>query len=214
MRELRVLAPDLLILREYVDNPWSGLLNDRLRGLGLSHILWSAPAVGQDQVLIACRYEIEEGDLRAPSNLPEAPTNVLHVRCLTEDFEVLGVRLRLHSIGKIERETRRKWWAWLVDLASRLKERPFIISGDFNTGETCPVAPDANKQLLGSGWQHPVPDEGPSDWGIEETSSRPDHTFLTHHWTVSSALYDSTLAESQRQILHFALVVETNRASV
>ena len=160
--------------------------------------------------------------MRAPTIDEEVPSNALHVRCPTEDFEALGVRLPLHKIGKTRRETRHAWWEWLIDLARGLWERPFIISGDFNTDRSARTrrSCDPIERLLATGWQHAIPDEGPNFWNHRgPTKGRIDRTFLTHHWTLKTARYvphtaDFTLAGSAGSGAlsdHAPLVIETDR---
>jgi endonuclease/exonuclease/phosphatase family metal-dependent hydrolase len=211
------LAPDVIVLTEYVPGPSRGRFLAELAALGLVHTRVSAYAKGHNHVLIASRSALEDGDIRAPAIASAVPSNVLHVRLPGEESDVLGLRIPDYSKEPV---TKRACWDWIMTTAGAVIDRPFVILGDFNTDPSYPRHKCGHRigELLATGWQHAAPNEGASYWPPQGDGVRIDHAFVSKHFIVEIARY---VSETGRYIFagkssdalsdHAALVVELRR---
>jgi endonuclease/exonuclease/phosphatase family metal-dependent hydrolase len=210
------LAPDVIVLTEYVPGPSRERFLTDLASCGLKHKRESAYVKGQNHVLIASRSTLESGDLRAPEIAPAVPSNVLHVRLPDDGLEVLG--LRIPDYGK-QPVIRSLCWDWITATAKAAMNRPFVLLGDFNTDPKYSRARCGHRiaELVVEGWRHAVPPEGEgaSYWTPRGHGVRIDHAFMSQHFKVHAARY---VAEAGRYLFagkgrgalsdHAALLVE------
>jgi endonuclease/exonuclease/phosphatase family metal-dependent hydrolase len=125
------LEPDLIVLTEYVHGATRRPFLDQLaeRGLGY-HLVSQVTPPRENHVLIVSRSPIELGSIQAPAIAPSVPSNFLHVILPQEQCEILGLRVPDYSK---EPTIRRACWDWIIETAMTVKDRPFVLIGDFNT---------------------------------------------------------------------------------
>jgi endonuclease/exonuclease/phosphatase family metal-dependent hydrolase len=214
------LAPDWLILTEYVAHDAHASFFDRLADYGLRHARISAYAAKNNRVVVASRWELEPGSIQAPAIDEAMPSNALHVTAPTCDVEVLGLRLPDYSK---QPAVRRAWWDWLMTTAESAIRRPIILAGDLNTDASYPRARcgDRLERLTHAGWRHAIPDEGVSYWTLNGDGKRIDHAFVSPHFRVVDARYVTEAAghrligkPAQALSDHAALIVDLERTNV
>lgn len=185
---LAALAPDVIVLTEYVAHESHASFFALLADHGLPHVLVSEFVAANNRVLIASRWELEAGCIRAPALNVAIPSNVLHVVMPTPGFSLLGVRMP--DFGKLP-AIRRAWWDWLERTAVGVADSPSIMAGDFNTDTSYPKARcgDRPGRLVQAGWQHAAPAEGSSYFTLRGEGKRIDHAFLSKHFMTRDARY-------------------------
>lgn len=176
-RAIASLAPDVVVLTEYVVGDSHAGFTDALRAGGLSQTCVSARARGQNQVLIASRLPSEEGEIRAPALAPQVPPNLLHVRLRTIGLELVGLRIPMFAAAA------QKWayWDWLAAAAEQLRGRRCVILGDFNADPTRPGSASGVRlrQLAAQGWTLALPPRGWSFRTHAGRESRLDHALVS-----------------------------------
>ncbi len=186
--------PDVIVLNEYVHRETRRPFLDEVAERGLPHWLIShVTPLGENHVLIASRTPIEAGSIRAPDIAPSVPSNFLHVILPQDGCEILG--LRIPDYGK-EPKTKRACWNWIIETASIVKNRPFVMIGDFNTDPDDPstLCKDCIGKLTDDGWQLASPKDGASWWTLKDkVPCRIDHAFVSQHFTVLESRYVSDL---------------------
>jgi len=182
------LAPNVVVLTEYVHGPSRGSFLARLAQHGFGKWLVSERRPRENQVLIAARTDLERGSIRAPEIDRSAPSNVLHVHLPQEGVEILGLRVPDYSK---DAKTKRVCWDWILETAASVKDRPFVIIGDFNTDPKYPRSRcgDCIKRLDDDGWQLASPPDGSSFWTLNGDAVRIDHAFVTKLLGVERAAY-------------------------
>jgi endonuclease/exonuclease/phosphatase family metal-dependent hydrolase len=131
------LNPDVVVLTEYVTGPTRDVFIRDLADSGLSEICTSKYVQGHNGVLIASRTAIWRGAIRAPEIAPAVPPNVLHVKLPELGIDILGIRSPDFSRAL---SSKRETWDWIQRTANKLRLRPSIILGDFNTDPSYSVA--------------------------------------------------------------------------
>lgn len=192
---LQALAPDVLVLTEYVPGPPNGAFRASLASLGLHYIALSPDAPGENRVLVASRSPVVEGNIRPPLIAPSVPSNFIHVRLPDQCLEVVGMRMPDYSK---QPPVRRACWDWLEQAAGTLAGRPSVILGDFNADPRYPKSRcgDRFARLEACGWQHALPG-GASYWTPRGRGVRIDHAFVSYHVSVRTACYVSKIAGLQ-----------------
>jgi len=182
------LAPDVIVLTEYVHGPSRGSFLARLAEHGFGHWIVSDPRPRENQVLVAARTDLEPGSIRAPEIAPSVPSNALHVRLPRDGVEILGLRVPDYSK---DAKTKRACWDWIIRTAATVKERPFVIIGDFNTDPKYPRnrCGDCIKRLADDGWQLASPTDGFSFWNLSGHAVRIDHAFVSKLLGVEGSAY-------------------------
>jgi endonuclease/exonuclease/phosphatase family metal-dependent hydrolase len=182
------LGPDAIVLTEYVHGPTRAEFHRGLAQRGFGHLLMSQHTPRENQVLIAARSPLEPGSILAPEIAPSVPSNALHVRLPHEDLEILGIRLPDYSKAP---KTKRACWDWILQTANAVKDRPFVIIGDFNTDPKYPPnrCGDYIQRLVDDGWQLASPPDGSSYWTLNGDAVRIDHAFVSRLLVVESASY-------------------------
>jgi endonuclease/exonuclease/phosphatase family metal-dependent hydrolase len=219
---IEALAPDLLVLTEYVRGPSHPSFLSRLAGLGLGHTLISPETRGQNSVMIASRRPLAPGCISAPPIAPALPYNFLHVELPEDGFQVMGIRIPDYSR---QSRIRKVCWDWLCSLAAEVVSSPTVMIGDFNSDPNYSKSRcgDRFAQLVTDGWQLALPEDGASYWSPNNHAVRLDHAFVSKDYRIISARYVESvgnliLANRRRQTLpdHAALeiVIENARDSV
>ncbi|MGO9924558.1 MAG: endonuclease/exonuclease/phosphatase family protein [Isosphaeraceae bacterium] len=190
------LEPDAVVLTEYVHGASRRPFLDQLADRGLPNWLVSHVTPSKENhVLIASRTPIELGSIRAPAISPSVPSNFLHVILPQEGCEILG--LRVPDFSK-QRTIQRTCWDWIIETATTVRDRPFVIMGDFNTDPRYrrTMCGDCIGRLSDEGWQHASPIEGASYWTLKhKLPCRIDHAFVSQHFTILDSRYVSDLGE-------------------
>ena len=218
---VRALAPDVLLLNEYVHDAEvrAGFIQE-LAAVGLTHSLFSeqkmraATTTGgkekrNNQVLAADRFPLHRGDLRGPEVHDNGgETNFLHVLIPPLSIELVGIRVPAYDPATLT-----SYWDSFLQLAASAAGRKICFIGDFNAD------PDGTKHresrrfagLRGHGWEIPAPD---GDWSFK-SGTRIDHALASPTFPLISARYvavhdDLILAGSTDAAIsdHAALVVE------
>ena len=187
----------IIVLTEYVPGKLHDKFTADLNALGFTWIIsHPSPTIRrQNQVLIASRMPLVEGDIQAPLISPAFPSNVLHVRVPEHGFEVLGLRVPM----PLNPEIRSKYWNWLIEAAQQLRDRPGIIIGDLNndTGAKGPNGGVRFNQLKEGGWYR-APASGKSYWSKDGmVESRLDHALFSPHFVIGKTEY---ITESGRYL--------------
>jgi exonuclease III len=171
------LTPDIVVLTEYVVGASHQFFVDALTAHGLSQVCISAEVKGQNQVLIASRPAIKEGDIRAPDLAPQVPSNLLHVRLCSVRLELIGLRVPMFAAAA------QKWayWDWLAAAAESLRGRPCVILGDFNADPTSTTSASGARlrELASRGWHLALPARGWSFRSHAGRESRIDHALVS-----------------------------------
>lgn len=185
---IAALAPDVAIFTEYVPGPHHSDYLDALADAGLKYWLLPPFAAKENHVLVASRYMLSEGAIRAPAIAPAVPSNALHVRVSDWGFDLLGIRVPDYSR---QPQLRRTCWDWIEGVAHSVINQPFVLMGDFNTDPRYSRAKcgDRIAGLVASGWQHAAPSNGCSYWTPKRHEVVIDHAFFTPHFQVHKAEY-------------------------
>jgi endonuclease/exonuclease/phosphatase family metal-dependent hydrolase len=188
------LGPDVIVLTEYVDGPTRAPFHASLAQHGFCHLLMSGRRRGENQVLIAARTAFEPGPIFAPEIAPSVPSNALHVRLPQEGLEILGIRVPDYSKAL---KTKRACWDWILQTASEVHDRPFVMIGDFNTDASYPRSQCGDRfgTLVDSGWQLASPPDGSSFWTLGGHAVRIDHAFVSRCLVVERAAYVTRLGQ-------------------
>jgi endonuclease/exonuclease/phosphatase family metal-dependent hydrolase len=184
------LEPDLVVLTEYVHGESRQWFLDQLAGLGLPYWLVSrVTPKGENHVLVSSRTPIVAGDIEAPAIAPSVPSNALHAILPREGIEILGLRVPDYSK---QLAIKRACWDWIIETARAVKDRPFVVLGDFNTDSRYPRSScgDCIDKLVATGWQLASPGDGASFWSFKDSSPcRIDHAFVSRHFAVIDTRY-------------------------
>jgi endonuclease/exonuclease/phosphatase family metal-dependent hydrolase len=183
------LAADVIVLDEYVHGDTRRPFLDQLAEHDLSYQLVShITPQGENHVLIASRSPIELGSIQARAIEKSMPSNFLHVLLPRYGCEILGLRIPDYSKRP---KMKRTCWDWIIEMAATVKDRPFVMIGDFNTDPDDPssLCRDCIAKLADNGWQLASPKEGASWWSTNRKPFRIDHAFVSRHLDVLESRY-------------------------
>lgn len=183
------LAPDLLVLNEYVHGDSRTRLLEDLKFTGLEHVLVSERHGEHNQVLIACRYPLVRGSLRGPKSCNgAAESNFLHVRIPETGIEVVGMRVPAYRGADLH-----TYWRQLLTIVRSSQARCIVFIGDLNTDPESARRPTARylHQLRKEGWTIPAPSGA---WSYVK-GTRIDHAVASRFVRVLSAQYITTVGE-------------------
>ncbi|MCL2340566.1 MAG: endonuclease/exonuclease/phosphatase family protein [Proteobacteria bacterium] len=186
---LAFLAPDLIVLTEYVPSRSHADFVAALSLNGFPYLLVSAYRPKENHVLIASRASLQLGEIEAPAIAPSLPSNVLHVQAPDYELEVLGIRVPDYSKTP---PLRHACWDWIETVAARVKDRPFVLAGDLNVDPSYPPSKCGNRlrNLTALGWRHALPSEGVSYRPFAGNSGqRLDHAFVCGPLSIMDARY-------------------------
>jgi endonuclease/exonuclease/phosphatase family metal-dependent hydrolase len=200
--ELLALAPDILVLCEYVEGAGRGELRERLADDGLKHVAVSdtinyAPGRWHNQVLIASRAPIERCPVPSPAPDPSGDSNVLSVR--THGLVVTGVRAPAYKAAAWY-----AYWSWLTSVLDG-----DVALGDFNAD---PANPSKKHRVLAElaetlDYSIATPDDAWSFCRANGDNSRIDHALVRASVSIRSVRYESS-AFVPAFTDHAALVLE------
>lgn len=179
---LAALAPDVLVLNEFVDGPSRAGLREALRSIGLKHIHCSTRIGRHNQVLIASREECAPGNLKGPSLQGGAgESNLLHVH-FSSGIELVGLRAPTY-VG----QARLEYWERLSALIRSTSKRPIAWIGDLNADPDGPRSFGGRylSTLEREGWSLP---RAVGTWSFCR-GSRIDHVLVAKELDCSSAQY-------------------------
>lgn len=151
---LRQLAPDVLVLTEYVDGESRASFKQALNEIGLPHVSVSEKRSRHNQVLVASRVKHVASDAQVLSE-SHGQTNFLSVMFRDPDFTLIGVRAPAYeSAAEV-----RSYWAELARILDVASPGNVLVVGDLN-GD-----PDSSRsvggqhigRLCGKGWSCPRP---------------------------------------------------------
>lgn len=197
---IQALAPDLLVLTEYVRGPSHADFLACLANIGLRYALISPEVRGENSVLIVCRRSLAPGGVSAPAVAPSMPYNFLHVELPEDRLQVMGIRIPDYSR---QAQMRKACWDWFCSMAAEVASDPTVIIGDFNSDPNYSKARcgDRFEKLVEDGWRLAMPEEGASYWSPNNHAVRLDHAFVSEH----------NLVLSSRYITHVAGLILANR---
>jgi exonuclease III len=181
---VRLLAPDVLILNEYVHGSTREPFVEALRSAGLADLHISELVGRNNQVLIASREAMHQGDLRGPTTASGAgESNFLHVEFPAQSVEVVGIRAPAYE----RTVDLRDYWSALLALMIAAEERSILFVGDFNADPDGigHVGSKALASLRERGWQVP----SPAGTHSYRSGSRIDHVAASPSVGLLSAEY-------------------------
>ncbi len=185
---VEALAPDMLVLNEFVDGPTRGPLIAALDRVGLSHVLPSKRVGRHNQVLIAARSMLVAGELSGPSMPGGAgESNFLHVKLPAARMEFVGLRAPAYETSA----ELKAYWEQLAALVRSTFKRPIVWIGDLNADPDTPsyIGGRHLAELERQGWQLPRP-SGP--WSFVK-GTRIDHVLLSPSVPFVSAEYVTSI---------------------
>jgi len=186
-KAVQEIAPDVLVLNEYVDGQSRQQLRADLEALGLVNQLVSERISGQNQVLIASRLPFEPGALRGPATQDGAgAANFLHVRLPSVNLDLIGIRVPWYTGKPLT-----FYWDLLMPLIEATRSKRAVWIGDLNADPERPINVGGRRlaALRSAGWQIPAAD---GQWSFP-TGSRIDHALVASSLRVGSARYITTL---------------------
>ena len=134
---------------------------------------------GENQVLIASRDRFQAGDLQAPAIYSSVPLNALHVVLPGAGLDLLG--FRMPSGKEFDAQFRRPTSDWVIEAATRLRDKPSVLIGDFNIAPGDPVSRcgDFFDRMSEIGWFHAQPVSGCSFRHSSGSERQIDHCFVS-----------------------------------
>jgi hypothetical protein len=124
-RAVRLVAPDVLVLNEYVDGRTRASMKAALAVGGLAHLAVSEAIRGENQILIASRYPVSFGDLVGPEVSSASTSNFLHICIPTAGVELVGLRAPAYT-SAADRAT---YWHSLSETIRGTLSRQWCSSG-------------------------------------------------------------------------------------
>jgi endonuclease/exonuclease/phosphatase family metal-dependent hydrolase len=181
------LAPDVLILNEYVHGDSREPLLRALAEVGLAHVMLSARKGENNQILMASKYSLQAGDLHSPTVSDADSSNFLHVRIESKSLEVVGVRVPAYP----RREQNAAYWASLCKTAGSVIHRPIVYIGDLNAdpAKKRSVGGRHMVELARQGWQIPSSDGPWSYISRTGSTSRIDHALVSPGLRITQIRY-------------------------
>ena len=183
------MSPDIVVLTEYVEGVQHADFLKALAAGGLTHVLATTFTAGENQLLIAARHKFRAGDLRAPAIYSSVPLNALHVEFPGTNLNLLG--FRMPSGKQFDAQFRRPTWDWLIEAAARLRDKPSVLIGDFNTapGDRVSRCGDGFERMSQGGWFHALPNSGFSFRHSSGSDRQIDHCFHSPNLSAQRAEY-------------------------
>lgn len=187
---------DVVVLNEYVHGDSRKPLELALQQSGLHYILVSENVPDKEnrlnnQVLIASRFELTQGDLQGPRSFDGGgESNFLHVRLPHDALEIVGIRVPAWK----EASLRHGYWTQMQDIIRRAADRRIVFIGDINAtpGKKGSVGSGYLAALGKEGWVMPEP-EGSWSFSSGKRFSRIDHAIISRHLRATEARYLSRL---------------------
>lgn len=192
LEAVRLLAPDVISLNEYVHGPSRQQLVESMARMGLRHLQVSRRQNNHNQVLVASRLPLERGDLTGPAtaNLG-GESNFLHVRIPAAGVELVGVRVPSYGGSTLH-----DYWVKFVHIVQSCAGRPIVFMGDLNTDpeQSRRVTAKYLLQLRSQGWSVPRPEGNWSFISKTGVGTRIDHAVVASSLKIAGARYVATAA--------------------
>jgi len=183
------LGPDVVVLTEYVPSRSHEAFLASLALQGFEHVLISETEPNQNQVLIASRTPIKNGDINPPPLSPALQSNFIHVDIPAFKLELIGIRI---PSFKSSTNLLHIYWDWLEAVADRVKSRPFVIAGDLNVDPRYPPRKCGHRlqKFKSLGWKHGLPEHGVSYRSVVGNHGyRLDHAFVSSSLSIPNSQY-------------------------
>jgi hypothetical protein len=186
---IAALAPDVLVLTEFVDGRHHAEFKQGLRDLGLASLAISLGGPHQNQVLIAARAPMADDDLMpCPGYTEAATTNWLHRRFPTLGLEIVGLRAPTY----LKAPERVGYWGQVERIARGARDRPAVFVGDFSSDPYHEPRSFVSSflRLRSEGFHWPR-SQGPWSYRHQETgaTTRVDHAFACPGLQLTEARY-------------------------
>jgi len=152
---LESLAADVVVLNEYTDGEAREWFKNALREIGYQNIVVSTKLGKQNQVLIASRMPIIQGDIAPPAFDDSARTNFLHIVVPEWELDIVGLRCPAY----LRRKDLSLYWSELRAIMNAAAARRALFVGDFNGDPDRPTTPAGKHlaELRSAGWTIPSP---------------------------------------------------------
>jgi hypothetical protein len=182
---------DLISLNEYVDDPSRHSFKETLAEAGLVHQHVS-PSLGKNnQIFIASRLPLSEGDLNAPTFTDAAATNFLHVKIEGANMEFVGFRAPAYKLAN----ERMAYWTEMGEIIRAAGRRNIVFAGDINYDPFLKTAPGAKVISFNDESDFSIPNPA-GEWSFismdGKRTSRINHTIVAGGLAVSGAAYLAT----------------------
>jgi exodeoxyribonuclease-3 len=174
---IRRLAPDILVLTEYVDGDGRLDFKQALRGIGLTHIAVSENREGHNQVLVASRSSHGATGVPYPKE-SHGRTNFLTISFGDPEFTLIGIRAPAYKATSDVKS----YWAGLMGILDGIATQRIVVVGDLNgdPDDSQSVGGKQLKLLRDKGWKVPVPT---GEWSYMSSdgrsTSRIDHVLAS-----------------------------------
>jgi len=188
---LVALNADVAVLTEYVDGDHQADFKRALQAAGYEHLAVSVWGARQNQVLLASRTAIIDGDLLPlPGYTEAAATNWLHRKIPALGLEVVGMRAPAY---KLQRDLK-GYWAQVQAILQSASERPLVLIGDVNCDPFSDTSPGSRalRALEGHGYQLSNPGGEYSYFGPTGTRTRIEHVLATQNIQLANPRYQTT----------------------
>ena len=184
-------APDLIALNEFVDGKTRSAFWADLKGMGYKHQLISEKIGKQNQVFIASKAAISQGDLMPPQQDPAAITNFLHVKVDGTDIEIVGFRAPAYKAF----QERQSYWVELAAIMRSAANRRIVFIGDINYDPFPGVAASSPEIRFDMAGRYSIPNPK-GEWSFisldGKARTRIDHAFVADGVSVVNAEYLTT----------------------
>ncbi len=125
---IQAVRPDVLVLTEYVHGSSRAEFLAGLVDIGYRTPAISKKAPRENQVLLASREAMTDGDIPAPTYTTAASTNFLHQRLPGSGLDVIGFRAPYYD----KTEERDAYWAQLEQCMVAARPLNAVFIGDLN----------------------------------------------------------------------------------
>jgi exonuclease III len=129
IRALLAHEPDLVVLTEFHPTR-SGVIVEGLSKAGFRHLAVSEAGYGY-QVLLASRLCLSDGMAIDPSSFPVGG----YVQATIKEHDIVVAGVYVPVISAVPLEEKRRFWAMLHERAEHNRKHPYLVIGDWNTGD-------------------------------------------------------------------------------
>lgn len=183
---IQSLAPDVLVLNEYVDGDTRNAMKQMLRDMGLGEIRCSTRNGIHNQILIASRGRLHDGSIAATGFDEIAASNVLSVHLDEPAIEVVGFRTPAYELAA----PKHAFWKQMDATIRSHNDKPVVFIGDMNAdpAQRRSAGGRVLSQLASDGWQVPTPVGEWSYCGVK-TRTRIDHAVASPSIRILATAY-------------------------
>jgi hypothetical protein len=191
LRFLAEYPADFVVLNEFVDGASRSSFRENLGDLGYEYQLVSAKRQKQNQVFIASKFAISQGDLKSPMQDDAAITNFLHTTIDRTCLEVVGMRAPAYN----QSSERRSYWREMAAIMQSADGRSIVFVGDVNHDpfRHAETSTSECRFALAKGYWIPKP---VGEWSYispdKQIRTRIDHAIVADGLKVTNAEYVSS----------------------